>query len=105
MRKPRASRRKKPEDAPAPVIEGSDAVDITKGGPRASETKVAPKAPVKVDPFLDEIYKQEKIDAALEHKKFVGPQDKFEEMGEHQFDVMKQVGVKKTSEVLDIGCS
>ena len=101
MRKPRASRRKKPEDAPASVIEGSDAVLAPVA---LVEEKVALKAPVKADPFLDEIYTKKMVDTALDHKKFVGPQDKFDEMGEHQFDVMKQVGVKKTSDVLDIGC-
>ena len=108
-RKPRirnAAKRKAVQKAPEPVVEGSEVVvTAAKEAVTPSKEVVAPtiKA-VKTDPFLDEIYVKERIDFDLDHQKYVGPKDKFEAVGKHQFEVMIDAGLKADSNLLDIGC-
>jgi SAM-dependent methyltransferase len=94
-------KRRAVQEAPKPVVEGSEASVEEEKAP-------APKVPVKkskeADPFLDEIYVKKRIDMDLDHRKYVGPKDKFEVVGKHQFEVMIESGLKASSSLLDIGC-
>ena len=108
VRKPRKSRRVK-DEAPEPVVEGSEAPELsTSGGSVVGKTSlkadVSTKRKEKTDVFLDEIYIKEKIDAGLNHRNFVGPEAKFDEIGMHQFKVMTKTGLKVTDNLLDLGC-
>lgn len=40
----------------------------------------------------------------MNHRAYVGPENKFEEIGKHQFEVLKRQGLKKHHTVLDYGC-
>ena len=112
MRKPRTGRRKstetKPQTLPDPVIEGADAqceVGTPAVLPEGKSTgKTLFKNTVKSDPFLDEIYTKKSIDANLNHRSYVGPADRFDEIGMHQFKVMTKSGLKVTDSLLDLGC-
>lgn len=48
--------------------------------------------------WIDEIRKER------DYKSFVGPADKYEMIGQIQFSILKDQGLKEDSKVLDIGC-
>lgn len=101
-KEPRKSRRTRSKP-PELIVEGSDVADEVFGAPSAGK-KASPKATSKTDPFLDEIYTKKSVNTTLDHRSYVGPKDKFDEIGMHQFKVMTKAGLKVTNNFLDIGC-
>lgn len=54
--------------------------------------------------FLDKVYAAPVSISELDHRSYVGPKDKYEEIGKHQTEVMKKSGLQSSHKLLDIGC-
>ena len=81
----------------------NDVSDLVDEAPEVTEPKVTEPKVTEPDTF-EMVVKKGEVIPPMDHKSYVGPKEQYDEIGSHQVTLLKALGLRTMSKLLDIGC-